>query len=186
MKTLKRLNSKFGKFFDPLLVLAIIALFTVPALTLSNLTPGHKPPHKESTVLGLTEQTTLDIQPHTTPFDGISLNKFSQLSETSYTFYLEQVPHKTGIHENKLLVISNGTDTEKKVDVTSTFERITPGTKVSIVVRQTKFIILDKTGVTYPPSLYIAPGQIMDVSLEIDSPVDVNFTTGFSLDLTVE
>lgn len=186
MKILKRLDTKFGKFLDPLLVLAIIALFVIPAITLTNLTPGYRPPPEEPNVLGVTEGTTMSIRPHTEPYDGISLSKFTQTSASSHTLYLSQIPHKEGIHTNKLFSAINGTEKEKMIHVTSAIERVAPGTKLSLVVRKTKFVILDEAGITYPPTLYVAPGQIMDVSLEIKSPVDVNFTTGFSLDLTIE
>ncbi len=186
MKRSQNIFKKIGKYLDPFLVLGIFVLFTIPIITLISLTPGHSTPSQNENVLGLTDLNSVSVTANTTAADGIVVEKMTQNSESSYTIYIQSYPHNKGVYRNSILTATNGTEDEKKIHVTSNFEGVALGTKVSIVVDDVRFIVLDTDGTTYPPTLYVVPSKSMTVDLEITSPSEVNYTTGFSLDLAIE
>ena len=175
-----------GKYLDPFLVLGIFILFAIPVITLVNLTPGYRPQTQNDDVLGLTDQSMVTITANTVASDGIAVEKFNQTTETSYSFQVQLLPRESGTSQNTLFTATNGTNTEAQLNVTSNFESIAPGTKVSIVVDEVKFVVLDSDGTTYPPSIYVMPGDSLIASIEVETATPINFASGFSLDLTIE
>jgi hypothetical protein len=182
----RSIKNALGKYLDPFLVLGIFILFAIPIVSLFNLTPGYQPARHDDNVLGLADESTVTITANTVAGDGIVVEKFNQTSETSYSFQVRMLPHEEGIYRNTLFTATNGTDSEAQLNITSNFESIAPGTKVSIVVDEVKFVVLDTDGTTYPPSIYVMPGDTLIASIEIEDTSAVNFASGFSLDLTVE
>ena len=184
--SLIRFYDRFGHFLDPFLVLALVALLFIPAVTVLNLTPRRSAVSTERTVLGLADQSSVSVTPATENENGITLEKITQRSDTAYTLYVTHNPHIAGVYKSEVFTLFNGTDEEKRVPVTATFEGYASGTTIAIVINKGKFIVLGPDGSTYPPTIYIQPQKTTVVSIEVDSPTDVNYTTGFSLDLTVE
>jgi hypothetical protein len=54
-RRIERMNLKFGKFLDPVLMLAIILVFVVSLLSVRNLTPRTFSQEMKETILGITE-----------------------------------------------------------------------------------------------------------------------------------
>ena len=182
----KKVIKKFGTFLDPFLIVGIFILFLIPVITVINLTPGQKIPEKTESVLGAADPTLVNLLANTNTAEGITVTKVTQNSDHSYTLYIEKEAHQKGVYQNKLFTASNGTPDEKRIHVTSNFEGIAPGTKVSVVVDGVRFIVLNSDGTTYPPTIYLTPGSAVSADIEIDSPTDVNFVSGFSFVLTIE
>lgn len=185
-KTGRNIMNALGKYLDPFLVLGLFILFSIPVVTLLNLTPTYQPRQYNDNVLGLADKSTVAITANTVAGDGIAVEKFNQTSRTSYSFQVQMLPHEEGTYKNTLFTATNGTDSEARLNITSNFESIAPNTKVSIVVDEVKFVVLDTDGTTYPPSLYVMPGDTIIASIEIENSSAVNFASGFSLDLTIE
>jgi hypothetical protein len=185
-KTSKTTLSKLSTFLDPFLVVGILVLFTIPIITLLNLTPAHRPAPAKENVLGIANQSKLTITPNTIALDGISVEKFTQTTDRSYELQVSLLPHEAGSFQNTLLTAINGTDEEKTINITSEFESFAQGSKVSIVVDDVRFVVLAPDGAMYPPTLYVMPGDSLIASILVESPDQVNFATGFSLDLSIE
>jgi len=187
MKKLARTVSRFSRFFDPFLVFGIFVLFAVPVITLLNLTPTYNSPqtHTEN-VLGTTDQNNVSVTTNPEAQAGISVEKMTQTGDNSYTIYVQTDPHQAGAYGNRLFTATNSTHEEKTLVVTSTFENISPDTKVSLLVDSVKFIVRDTDGTTYPPAIYLKPNSSVNVFVEIENASPVNFISGFSLDVTVE
>lgn len=185
-KSGRNINNTLGKYLDPFLVLGLFLLFAIPVATLLNLTPAYQPRQHTNNVLGLTDESTVAITANTVASDGITVEKFNQTSQTSYSFQVKMLPHEEGIYKNTLFTATNGTDSEARLNITSNFESIAPNTKVSIVVDEVKFVVLDTDGTVYPPGLYVMPGDTIITSIEIENSSTVNFASGFSLNLTIE
>lgn len=185
-KQLNRSLSQLSKFLDPFLVLGIFVLFAIPVITVMNLTPGKRPTQEQSYVLGTTDQSTVSFTANSTAANGIAIEKFTRTTDDSYTMQVQLLPHLAGTYRNTLFTAINGKKEEKKIQVSANFESVAPNTKISIVVDDVKFVILDEDGTMYPPTLYIMPQDTMLASIEVESSEQVNFVTGFSLDLSVE
>lgn len=186
METIKHALSKFATFIDPFLVIGIFILFLIPVITILNLTPRTYTIPENENVLGTTDATAIRILTNTTPAEGISIDKVSQTSDTSYTLYISHEPHRQGTYDNTIFTAVNNTDSEKRIHVTSTFEGVSPGTIVSIRIEDVRYIVLDSDGTLYPPTITITPDSSVEAGIEINSPDQVNFKTGFSVDLTIE
>lgn len=185
MKHLKGLNSKFGKFLDPFLILGIFILFLIPVITVINLTPSQKDIQKTESVLGSTDPEHVSVVANTTSADGITVDKVTQNSEKSYTLYVLNDAHPPGTYKNALFTATNGTLDEKKINVASNFESVPAGTVVSLLVDEVRFIILNEDGTIYPPTLYLTADSTLSAEVEIQSPSAVNYASGFSITLTV-
>jgi len=185
MKT-SRLLKKFGEFLDPFLVLGIFVLFLIPALTLMNLTPGYLKPENQPNVLGATTGSEIVIDPGMVYQEGISVINFSQTTNSSYTFTVNMTAHTEGSYQNLLFTAHNSSEVQKKINLLANFESVAPGTKVSIVVDTVKFVILDQDGTTYPPTLYVLPGDSLKAYIRVESETNVNYDSAFGVELSVE
>ena len=185
MKKSQSVISKFGAALDPFLILGIFILFLIPVITVINLTPGEKTVRETESVLGSTDPERVSILANTAPAEGITVDKVTQNSEKTYTMYVLHDAHEAGTYTNALFTATNGTPDEKQINITSTFESVPADTTVSLMVEGVRFIILDEDGTTYPPTLYLTPDSATNADIEIQSENDVNFSSGFSLVLTV-
>lgn len=181
-----RLIKRFGPFLDPFLVLGIFVLFLVPILTISNLKPSYLKPDNRSNVLGATTNDALIVEPNLLDREGIFITNFHQTTASSYALEIQIAAHTEGEYQNALFTVHNTSEIEKQVNITPEFENIPQDTKISILVNSVKFIILDSDGTTYPPTLYIQPGDRVDAYVRIESDINVNYLSGFTVNLVVQ
>lgn len=185
MNKLQKFTDKFGIFLDPFIILGILSLFLIPTLTVLNLTPDTMPESQKQTVLGTTDTSTVFITPNVEKSDGIWMDGVSQIDDETYTFTFSHSAHKKGQYVNLIFTAENPTEDEKKLHIISGFEGVAMGTKVSVMVNDVKFVVLGPDGKTYPPTIYIQPDEKIQAYLVIENDQDVNFDSGFSLDLHV-
>ncbi len=179
-------RTKITRLFDPLIVLGIFLVFLVPVITVLNLTPKYQKPATNNNVLGVQDQTTVTITPNRQVKDGLFIRNIFQNTESSYSLILQQDRHNAGTYSNELFTVNNPTTEERKINVSSTFNGIADGTKVSLLLRSVKYVIRTSEGEVYPPSLYVMPGEKLDVAIVIENSSRVNFQTEFGIDLDVE
>lgn len=185
MKT-SRLIKRFGPFFDPFLVVGIFIFFLIPSLTLANLTPGYLTTSVSKDVLGTTTNKKIEIKPNLTYREGITVDDFKQTTDSSYSLEVLMAAHTEGLFQNQLFIAHNTTESEKRIHVSSNFESIDKGTRISLVIDSTEFIILSEDGSVYPATLYVMPGDALRVYIRIKSTTNVNYASGFTIDLSVE
>ncbi|MEA3357782.1 MAG: hypothetical protein U9Q67_05105 [Patescibacteria group bacterium] len=184
---LKRSVSKFSTIFDPFLILGIFVLFLVPVLTVLNLTPIYKPPVvEEKDILGAADPEMFIVAANTEVQDGIYTEMTSQNSPDSFMMHVNMEPRSKGTYQNKLFNVYNPYDEQKTLNITSGFEDIPLGTKISIMVDGVKFVVLDTDGTTYPPTIYVAGGEALDTFIVVEVSEDLNFSSGFGVGVVVE
>jgi len=179
-------SSWFEKFADPFLVFAIFALFIIPAITVFNLTPIQFSKPKDDSVLGIAETDIVTITENSEENDGISVISLDQPNDRSYQFEIKHLTHTAGKYENLIFTAENHTDEKRSIKVTSKLEITDPGSKVSLKAGGMNYVLLKEDGTLYPATIYLDPNEKLEVSLIIESPVDINFISYINLDVYTE
>jgi hypothetical protein len=170
---------KVSKFLDPFLVLGIFTLFLIPVITVLNLTPIVVKP-KQDNVLGAKDQTEAEIIVHSQDNENFRVIAQSN-TEQSTSLKVTAYPNLEGSYTTTILTINNYTEDEKNIGILPSFENSVNDSKISVVVDDVKFVLRDFDGTTYPPSLYIQPGETVDVKLEIENEIDINHSQEFTI-----
>ncbi|MBN2100949.1 hypothetical protein JW710_03585 [Candidatus Dojkabacteria bacterium] len=184
-KTAKILQEKFGKFLDPFVIFGIVSLFIIPVLVVLNLKPTYND-SPQNNVLGVSENTTVEIVPNTDKADGILIENVEQPDEENYIIIYDISPQTEGTFKNLSFTISNPSSKEHKIQVSPTFVDTPESSVISLMVDNVKFILHDSNGKTYPPTIYVEPGDEIPVYLVIENQEKVNFETNFSLEAIIE
>jgi hypothetical protein len=186
MKGRPKISSFIGKLVDPFIVLGIFALFLIPAVTVFNLTPVQFNKSEDDSILGVEESTLITFIENTDVEDGISVSEFEQTDDNNYRLKISHLTHTIGNYRNLIFTAENPTEDEKNLRITSSHEITDPGIKVSLLENDTSYILLKEDGTLYPVSIYIKPEEKVEISLSIESPIDVNFTSYIDLNIFVD
>ena len=186
MKGRSKISSFIEKFVDPFLVLGIFTLFLIPAITVFNLTPIQFSKPNDDSILGVEESTLITFTENTETNDGISVSEFEQTDDNNYKLKISHLTHTIGNYKNLIFTAENPTEDEKNLRITSSHEITDPGIKVSLLKGDSSYVLLKEDSTVYPVSLYIKPEEKIEVSLSIESPIDVNFTSYIDLNIFVD
>jgi hypothetical protein len=175
-RDLLRAERKFGKFFDPLVILLIICTFSVSILSLRSLTPRtFSNDAKQKNVLGLEEGVDiLKLEGIFGSHEYITSENFTQISPTHYK-YTSLIKSTPAGRISKPVVKILHLDKEESLKIQLAYTNSNT-TKISIVDKEnnTRYILKEK-GLTHFQSIdKMNTSKILYLSLENEKPVFFN------------
>jgi len=85
-RELSRINIKFGKFFDPFLILAIISILTISVLSVRSLSPRTFSQEEVANVLGIQEHDEVSFELIRGQHNYITSEKLEEVAQTHYKY----------------------------------------------------------------------------------------------------
>ncbi len=165
-----RLDIKFGKFLDPILIVLLIFIFTITTLTVINLSPRDHS-EKNQKVLGVLSDTSpLNIKPVYGEHKYITEENLEQISPNQFkytTFIKKNIKPRIS---KPIIQINNPKHTQIKAYLTHTN---TANSKISIVESKTSYILKNQEK-TYSQSIDIKEDQTI-IYLLIENPYPILF-----------
>ncbi len=154
IRELRRINLKFGKFLDPFLILAIIAILTFSILSITNLSPKSFSQGQKANVLGVQDSTEISFELIRGAHNYITSEKLRQITPThlKYTTLLKKPPEG---RISKPIIKIEGLQEDAVLKAHLTYTNST-NSKISIFdkSRNTSYVLQDRL-VNYSPNIKI-------------------------------
>ncbi|MCK9368776.1 hypothetical protein M0R04_02245 [Candidatus Dojkabacteria bacterium] len=138
----KRFKAKFGKFLDPFGIFLLIALFLLPALAITNLSP-----HASITknVLGVESKPGIGVVLVGGTHSFITNENISFPTDGKTVYQAEMIKRDTGIYSKPILQINNKSDKQDTIIVNGGTTNPT-GSPIYLVYRNQTYLIQDTSG----------------------------------------
>lgn len=185
-RELKRYHNRYGKYLDPIGILALIAIFILPILAVINISPETKTPTpNRSNVLGAQVQGDLEVKLMEGTHSVITSEslKDAYVAPLRYTYSAVLLSREAGSYSKPLVEITNPTDENVSFRF-NILEQPQGKTEVGIYLEDKNFIILDAAKEKYAREFTIPANSDQTYYLYLTDTNTVNFNQEVSIQIS--
>lgn len=184
-REIKRNVRKYGVFFEPLMVLALVILIVGPLLIVVNLSPQPStPPLSEDDVLGVTDEKIPTIKLVGGTHTYINDERLAKDNNLVYEYFFTLLAREKGIYNKPVLQVSNPTDDQITIRMNMT--RNEPSkTQVSFGFETSVQTIKRSDGSKNIIEFALQPQQVVIIDLEALSAVKTNFNETYRIIINI-
>lgn len=184
-RDLKLYTNRYGKFFEPLMVLTLLAVFTLPVISVLNISPRTKadPTPKQTDVLGIKAGFTgFEISKIGGQHNIIVSESLLSTSNTRFVYKANIQKRDRGNYSKPILKISNSGN--EPLQLTFLLKPTTSNSEIGILYGDTNYVLKDKDGNIYHHTSTPPVGEQF-IYLSVKAGSDVNFSEQVEISIAV-
>jgi hypothetical protein len=181
--------TKYGKYFEPLVVAVLIAVFVIPIASVVNLSPqsGISPNLRvekpRQNVLGANDiNGSYTIQLISGTHNIITIEKLEETTPTRREYSTKLQKRESGVYSKPIIEVINQLD--KDLDVTFQINDLgNSSSQIGVLYNNTNYVLKTIDGITYHHTMKLKSGEKKYVYLHIRDDSSVNFSQNISIDI---
>lgn len=171
-RDIKRIQMKFGKFLDPFAIVAVVAIFSLSALSLVNLSPRTYTGFQKDVLGATTEETefNVNIEKVGGKHNYISNEQLNKISPTHYVYKAKISSMGTGQYSKPIFKIAATGLQSQNLDFELLYSDSSK-TKISLMDKSSNisYVLKDSNGKIYKQSTKV-PNQETEYYLVLENP----------------
>lgn len=183
-RELRRFSEKYGRTFEPFLVIAILVIFAIPILTVVNLTPETRA-QKSNNVLGVTDEGVLAINSVGGTHDVVKDETVKNEDDGSKTYSATIKAHEAGRVSKPVFEVVNNTGDAKTIRALARTED-SANLKVGVIFNDTNYVLQDVNGEQFFHDFKLESGQKVTLYLTVESEKNMAFDEVVNLKLLTQ
>ena len=182
-REIKRIKNRFSGLFDPLGIVALVALFLLPALAIINLSPIAT--SEQRNVLGVGDGEGVSAVLVGGVHDIIKEEIITFPNDQQIAYQAKLIARDAGTYSKPVLQLVNYDGAESTVRISGSTE-LGANTEVSVIVNDQRYIIESRSGEQFIQEIALPASSKSDLYLNLDSDNNVRFNDMITLRIVAQ